>query len=89
MKTVLTCTSTSWEISTVGPSYPSPTTGERKRLGPNTVARFIRDILLMACFSETLENDKEEQCSVGLELKSTVIQLPQIRLYRYDLYFQV
>lgn len=50
----LTCTTTSWEIST---GSPSPATGGRKRLGPNTVARFIRDILLVACFSETLRRN--------------------------------
>lgn len=39
-------------------SCPSPATGGRKRLGPNTVARFIGDILLVACFSETLRRNE-------------------------------
>lgn len=55
----LTCTTTSWEMSMGTPSCPGPATGGRRRLGPNTVARFIRDILLASSFSDTLRRNRD------------------------------
>lgn len=38
----------------------------RKRLGPNTVARFISDILLWSSFSETLRSNRDKRESGDL-----------------------
>lgn len=51
-------------MSTAGPTCPTCTTGGRKRLGPNTVARFMGDILLTSSFSETLKGKKNKDTTV-------------------------